>query len=113
MALTGTNLFFYGRQAPQRQSRRLDGRKMTFVPILFKHGRIPKSVWMENSKFKLDKGKNMARKWKEAPMDAKIPTVLFPEAFQIIVVGGPANKMFYCPVGGACAAVTKSVDNWR
>ena len=49
----------------------------------------------------------------EAPPDARIPIVFFPEAFQIIVVGGPANKMSYCSVGGSCAAVTRSVDRWR
>lgn len=80
---------------------------------LFEHACIPKSRWLENSRFKIDNGKNMASKWKRAPLDAKIPIVFFPGAYQIIVVGGPANKMSYCPVGGSCAAVTKSVDNWR
>ncbi len=80
---------------------------------LFEHASIPKSLWLEYPFFKLDNGKYMARKWREAPQDAQIPIVLFPEAFQIIVVGGPANKMSYCPTGGRCAAVTKSVDRWK
>ena len=80
---------------------------------LFENAWITKGLWLEHPKFKLDQGRNMAAKWRDAPLDAKIPIVLFPEAYQILVVGGPANKMSYCPVGGSCAAVTKSVDNWR
>jgi hypothetical protein len=80
---------------------------------LFERACIPKSVWLEYSKYKIDNGKNMAKKWKDAPPDAKIPIVLFPEAFQILVVGGPANKMSYCPTAGTASAVTRSVDRWR
>jgi hypothetical protein len=80
---------------------------------LFEHATITKRMWLEHPKFKLDEGRNMAAKWRNAPLDAKIPIVMFPEAFQIIVVGGPANKMSYCPVGGSSAAVTKSIDKWR
>jgi hypothetical protein len=80
---------------------------------LFKHACIPKSVWLQSSRFTFDGGRNMARKWREAPPDAMIPIVLFPEAFQIIVVGGPSNKMSYCPVTAKGAAVTRSIDRWK
>lgn len=78
---------------------------------LFEHARISKRFWIEHSRYK--DGRKMARKWQDAPLDAGIPIVFSPEAFQIIVVGGPANKMSYCPVGARCAAVTHSVDKWR
>ena len=78
---------------------------------LFEHARITKRAWLEHSRY--EDGKNMAQKWKDAPPDTEIPIVFYPEAFQIIVVGGPANKMSYCPAGGRSAAVTRSVDKWR
>jgi hypothetical protein len=78
---------------------------------LFKHARIPKRNWLQFSRYR--GGENMAQKWKDAPPDTGIPIVFFPEAFRIIVVGGPANKMSYCPVGGRSAAATRSVDKWR
>lgn len=78
---------------------------------LFEHARVPKSIWAKHGRFA--NGKFMAEKWRDAPPDTGIPIVLFPEAFQIIVVGAEANKMAYCPVGSGNAAVTKSIDRWR
>jgi len=78
---------------------------------LFEQVRVPQGVWSKHGRFK--NGQFMAAKWRDAPPDTMIPIVFYPEAFQIIVVGGAANKMSYCPVGSGNAAVTKSTDRWK
>jgi hypothetical protein len=79
---------------------------------LYRHARVPKGIWAGHSWFK-NHPEMLAPKWREAPADTGIPIVFHPKAFQILVVGGPANKMSYCPPGGRNAAVTKPVDKWR
>ena len=79
---------------------------------LYQHARVPKGVWTGHSWFK-NHPNMLAPKWREAPSDTGIPVVFHPKAFQIIVVGGPANKMSYCAPGGRNAAVTRSADKWR
>jgi len=86
--------------------------KDTIREYLYQHARVPKGVWAGHSWFK-NHPNMLAPKWREAPSDTGIPIVFHPKAFQVIVVGGPANKMSYCAPGGRNAAVTRSADKWR